>query len=165
VYLAGSVLPRAYDWSARAGQVDQLVNSCGNRDIPVGILCSALRGLGRKDLGVAGFSGFDNAPPGEQFVTLHGGHGAGLADDRLPAVADYVTTGAIPPGAPTAPKPWATGPARFLFALLSRAMPVLSVLLALAVIGGLVVAALYSTLALLISLGGLAAAAVILRVL
>jgi hypothetical protein len=59
----------------------------------------------------------------------------------------------------------AAGPARFLFSLLSRAMPVLAVLLALTVIGGLVFAALCTTLALLISLGGLAAIAVVSRVL
>jgi len=162
VYLAGSVLARTYDWANHPKQVSTLVNSCGGSDIPVGILCSALRGLGRRDLGVAGFSGFDDPPPGDQFVTLRGGHGAGLANDRLPAVAEYVATGATPVRTPTA---WTTAPAKFLFALLSRAMPMLAIVFVVAVVTGLIIAGLSSTFALLLSLAGLAAVALVLRIL
>src|SRR3712207_632309 len=54
VYLAGSVLPREYPWTriTGRGQVHEMVlNDRATCDTPVGWLCSALRGLGMRDVG------------------------------------------------------------------------------------------------------------------
>ncbi|WP_280450090.1 esterase/lipase family protein [Nocardia brasiliensis] len=97
VFLAGSVLPREFDWvrCADAGQIGSLVNICANQDKPVGWLCSGLRAFRMRDVGVGGFTGFDSVPPGtRQIRHIAGGHGAALVTDRLSAVVDYVRTGA-----------------------------------------------------------------------
>lgn len=96
VYLAGSVLPREFDWRAcaEAGQVREMVNVCATTDKPVGWLCSALHGIGMPDVGVGGFTGFDVVPDSaRQFRYLPGGHGEALEQERLPAVANFVRTG------------------------------------------------------------------------
>lgn len=144
VYLAGSVLPRDFAWADHRDQVTTVVNACGRTDVPVGILCSALRGVGRRDLGVGGFTGFDLIPVDHQFVTLLGGHGAGLEDPRLAGVASYMLTGTVPPSpGPAANDAWATGDAGSAFSLLSRGAPVLAFLLALGIGVGVVAAALW----------------------
>lgn len=96
VYLAGSVLPRDFDWvgCADRGQLRTLVNVCANEDKPVGWLCSALRGLGMRDVGVGGFTGFDMVPPGtRQIRHIEGGHGAALVPQRLSDIASFIHTG------------------------------------------------------------------------
>jgi alpha-beta hydrolase superfamily lysophospholipase len=97
VYLAGSVLRRNFPWADHRHQVTELVNACGSKDFPVAVLCGALRGVGRTHLGIGGYAGFDDAPMARaQYVTISGGHGAGLVNERLPAVADYVLHGTTP---------------------------------------------------------------------
>jgi hypothetical protein len=50
---------------------------------------------------VGGFAGFDDAPMAQaQFVTVHGGHGAGLEDRRLPGVSTYILKGELPARSP-----------------------------------------------------------------
>ncbi|MCE5288267.1 MAG: alpha/beta fold hydrolase [Nocardiaceae bacterium] len=98
VFLAGSVLPRDFDWThfADEEQVSSLVNVCANHDKPVAWLCSGLRGLGMRDIGVGGFTGFDSVPhSARQMRYLAGGHGAAVSPDRLPAVAEYVQSGKV----------------------------------------------------------------------
>jgi pimeloyl-ACP methyl ester carboxylesterase len=170
VYLAGSVLPSTYDWTAHGGQLARLVNACGSRDVPVGLLCSALHGLGRRDLGVAGYRGFDNAPPGRQFVTLRGGHDAGLRDERLDGVVDYILTGEPPdrpeePMAPGDPRAaWSTLRTK-AFGFASRAAPFGALAVLGGIVYGLVVAAGAGVPILLGALGGLAAIALLLKIL
>ena len=117
IYLAGTVLPRRYDWHRRfeehqvgawspegwkpgAVRVDR-----ATRDVPVGILCSWLRGLGSQDVGTAGVNGFELAADGQvdQSRVLDGGHGSALEDeDQLTDIAAFLTEGATaPPSAAT----------------------------------------------------------------
>lgn len=132
VYLAGSVLPREFAWRdiADRGQVATLVNACGAKDKPVGWLCSGLRGLGMRDVGMGGFTGFNVTPAGTvQFLNLSGGHGAGLTDARLPSVVDYISAGTTPAAATVAPSAG--------FTTMSRLAPVLAWLLVLVLLGAI----------------------------
>lgn len=142
IYLAGTVLPRRYDWQrlfdnkqigqrvekeAEPGQVR--VEDDGNpgevrvekewkpgqvrvdratRDIPVGILCSWLRGLGSSDVGTAGVDGFENVSfrAFDQERTIEGGHGAALKTvEQLTAIADYLADVPIKPSRKRAAQP------------------------------------------------------------
>jgi hypothetical protein len=101
VYLAGSVLPREYPWStiAARGQIRDVVHSDrATKDLPVGVLCSALRGLGMRDIGTGGFAGFDEvtATLFEHDHAFPGGHGAALTgDERLRQVAAFLRAGTL----------------------------------------------------------------------
>ncbi|WP_406229582.1 esterase/lipase family protein [Nocardia sp. NBC_01009] len=131
VLLAGSVLPRDFDWvrCADRGQVRSFVNVCASQDKPVGWLCSALRGLGMRDVGVGGFTGFDAVPPGARQVRyIKGGHGAALVAARLSGVAGFVRTGQIP-GEIELVTPTQS------FGLMSRFAPTLTWVLAAALLG------------------------------
>ncbi|MET4157119.1 alpha/beta hydrolase [Agromyces sp. PvR057] len=114
IYLAGTVLPRRFDWDrlfrnrqvgSRGGtgwQDGRVRSDRGVTDVPVGLLCSWLRGLGSVDVGTAGLSGFENTAPWaiDETRTVKGGHGAPLAiDDQLGRVAEFLVTG-------TSPKPY-----------------------------------------------------------
>jgi pimeloyl-ACP methyl ester carboxylesterase len=131
VYLAGSVLPREFDWLTpdRNGQVNELVNVCATDDKPVGWLCSLLRGVGRRSIGTGGFDNFDVVPPAssQQLHSLHGGHGAALTDERLDAVAAYIQAG-VRPTWDQPPNSELREP-RPLFGLISRIAPFLAWLL------------------------------------
>lgn len=157
VYLAGCVLPR--EWSPRPSQVETLVNACGRSDIPVGILCSALSGLGRRSIGVAGFTGFDTPPPGTQFVTLRGGHDAGLQAARLPGVASFIADEVLPrdDDAGKNKKRWIVRRPNPLFGFASRSARILALPLSAALIATLVLVCLTSMTAVWIVLGALAA--------
>jgi hypothetical protein len=98
VTLAGSVLPREYDWDSRfsLGQVGELANHRATRDLPVAILCNLLRAFGTKDVGTAGFDGFDQAREEIKEVYYYsGGHSKALETDNLPHLADFTLTGKI----------------------------------------------------------------------
>ncbi len=95
VILVGSVLPRTYDWKkvfARS-QVEWLRNDRANRDFPVGILCSALRGLGMRDIGSAGFHGFDFKDERTLEVFYYnGGHSKALTETNIgPLIRSLMT--------------------------------------------------------------------------
>ncbi|WP_146073711.1 hypothetical protein [Amycolatopsis sp. CA-126428] len=108
-------------------QVGRVVNVCASKDKPVAWLCSGLRGLRMRDIGVGGFTGFQEMPPAaEQYRYLPGGHDAALAPDRLPDIAAFVRTGVAvrPPELADSP------PA--MFGLVSRAAPILTSLTAIA---------------------------------
>jgi hypothetical protein len=99
VFLAGSVLPAEYPWRTRVqdGQVGHLRNDRAARDVPVGILCAGLRGLGMRDVGTGGVEGFylyDDDAKTEVYY-YPGGHSAALTHDNLPRLARYVLEGAL----------------------------------------------------------------------
>lgn len=113
-----------------------------------------LNGLNMRDVGVAGFTGFDTMPPGgQQLRYILGGHAAALTMERLPAVANYIRTGAVPDGQPLLrnPSPW--------FETASNAAKYLPLLLGLAAGAALVYAVLAATLIPLIVLAGMLAVA------
>ena len=113
IYLAGTVLPRRYDWQ-RLFDDEQIRKDDGNgwepgdvridratSDVPVGILCSWLRGLGSVDVGTAGVDGFENVAMAnfDQSRRFHGGHGAALENEaQLTAIARYLHDGSGDPG-------------------------------------------------------------------
>lgn len=94
IYLASSVLPRDFPWSAivQRGQVG-LANETnpvnvihcdrGSKDRPVGWLCSALNGLGMRDIGTGGYDGFDQSTAAlfEHDQPFPGDHGAPFSPD------------------------------------------------------------------------------------
>lgn len=106
--LAGSVLPRDFDWETcvKRRQVQSLRVDGSNKDGPVGLLCSALRGLGMRDIGTGGFLGFTRNIPQEQFFWHRGGHSAPLEAPNLPGLAEYAVTGTVvrPPDSAMAPE-------------------------------------------------------------
>jgi hypothetical protein len=94
VFLGGSVLPAQWSWAGYSGQVNELRNSRAQKDIPVGILCSALRGLRMLDIGTAGFTGF-RIPFGQnsEKCFYKGGHGATVADENRSDILGFLTQG------------------------------------------------------------------------
>jgi alpha-beta hydrolase superfamily lysophospholipase len=93
VALAGCVLPREYPWHERfeRGQVQHLRNDRATKDVPVGWLCSGLRGLAMRDVGTAGVDGFLGDYGRSVEVAYHvGGHGRALEPSTLPQVVDWV---------------------------------------------------------------------------
>ncbi len=96
VYLAGSVLPRDYQWQNRfdLSQVGELRNDRSCWDWPVGLLCSGLRGLGMKDVGTAGFEGFqfdDNRT--EEVFYFQSGHGEPLKSENQNSILSFIFKG------------------------------------------------------------------------
>lgn len=92
VALAGSVLPRNFwlRFGERLGQqVGRIRNDRADRDWPVALLCSALRGLFMRDIGTGGFAGFNGDATHE--VAYHrGGHGEALKPDHHRSLVDFV---------------------------------------------------------------------------
>ena len=90
VALAGSVLPQGFldrfDRIRLQRQAQRIRNHRANRDWPVALLCSALRGLRMRDIGTAGFSG-DSAREVAYYV---GGHGQALTPDHHSSLIDFV---------------------------------------------------------------------------
>ncbi len=101
VALVGSVLPESFEWARHIGsRVMQLRNHRANRDLPVALLCNLLRGLGMRDVGTAGFDGFQYVDPKatREVFYYEGGHGAPLKDtESLTRLVTYVLTGQDPP--------------------------------------------------------------------
>jgi pimeloyl-ACP methyl ester carboxylesterase len=97
--LVGSVLPADYDWSERArrGQIKSLRIDGSCYDWPVGWLCSALQGVGMRDIGTGGFVGFTTTVKKDEFFWYAGGHSAPLSDTNLAALAEFAVTGNVVP--------------------------------------------------------------------
>lgn len=132
VYLAGSVLPRAFPWPhlTNREQLTDMVNVCATKDKPVGWLCSGLRGVGAKDIGVGGLTGFDEISVGRQYRSIPGGHGAALCSENLPAIAQYISRGEINESSGLqSPKGW--------FMVLSRTAPYMAPIVVLLTILGI----------------------------
>ena len=93
VALAGSVLPRDFWQGFRDGrlrcQVDRIRNHRAKRDWPVAVLCSALRGLRMRDIGTAGFAGFDGTST-DEVAYYRGGHGDALRPEHHASLVDFV---------------------------------------------------------------------------
>ena len=84
VVLVGSVLPEKFWGRFEDGrlkvQVARIQNHRARRDWPVALLCSALRGLGMRDIGTAGFGGFTGQST-EEVAYYKGGHSDPLQPD------------------------------------------------------------------------------------
>lgn len=96
VYLAGSVLPCEYPWQDRfdLDQVKVLRNDRSCADMPVGILCSGLRGLGMRDIGTGGFDGFRFDDDRTEEVHYYaGGHGKPLAKENQASILAFALEG------------------------------------------------------------------------
>jgi Alpha/beta hydrolase family len=103
VILVGSVLRPEYEWQLRfqKGQVTYVRNERSSRDFPVGILCSALHGLGMHDVGTGGFDGFSNYV-GCQIAENYwydGGHSSPLTPANLEGLVDDLVFGKVTPPA------------------------------------------------------------------
>jgi len=94
VVLAGSVLPPDFPWREMVlkGQIKHLRNLRSNRDFPVSFLCSALRGLGMRDVGPGGFEGFRYDEPSvkEESFWYDGGHSRPLDKEYLNYIVSYI---------------------------------------------------------------------------
>ncbi|MHC2566358.1 hypothetical protein [Bradyrhizobium liaoningense] len=91
VCLAGSVLPTKYGWTEliKKKRVSAVRNDCATNDVPVAILCKALRAIGMKDVGTGGFDGFFGS--NVQEVRYHsGGHDAMLSDANLISMLEFL---------------------------------------------------------------------------
>jgi pimeloyl-ACP methyl ester carboxylesterase len=94
VYLGGSVLPAEWPWEQHRTQVAELRNSRASHDVPVGILCSALRGIGMKDIGTAGYTGFRLAfAEHSEWRFYKGGHDATIAEQVRPHIIGFLREG------------------------------------------------------------------------
>ena len=148
VLLVGSVLPRGYDWRGRfaTGQVGELRNDRGSTDVPVGVLCGMLRGLGMTDVGTGGVDGFDWEADAltKLEVRYHpGGHSRALLPENLPSLAR-----SSPRATARCPTAWSRGVPGW-FSTLVNAAPWLGRLLALGLVAGAVALVLAGPFALL----------------
>ena len=89
--LAGSVLPAGFwqQFQVLTQQVRRIRNDQADRDWPVALLCSALRGLYMHDVGTAGFSGFLGDSTLE-VAYYSGGHGAALESSNQQRSSRYL---------------------------------------------------------------------------
>lgn len=105
IFLAGTVLPRAFAWRDLADRRQighyagadrewvqgSVHNDRARVDVPVGFLCSWLHGLGMGDIGTGGLDGFVEAPTDlirEHKTVFRGGHGGaftGQGEDDVTA--------------------------------------------------------------------------------
>lgn len=94
VYLGGSVLPAEWVWDNHRMQVREVRNACGVHDVPVGLLCSALRGLRMTDIGTAGYTGF-RVPfhPKSEIHYYQGGHGAAVSKAARADIVGFLRDG------------------------------------------------------------------------
>lgn len=96
VTLVASVLPRAYDWDERIkfDQVRQVTNHRASRDVPVAVFCNLLRALGMRDVGTAGFDGFDQRREEiEEVYYYNGGHSEALRKENLRHLVEWTLSG------------------------------------------------------------------------
>jgi hypothetical protein len=136
VVLAGSALPPNFDWDSLTmadvrnwRQVGRVLNECANHDVPIGILCSALQGLGMGDVGPGGFTGFLNTDCITQVAYFKGGHSQALIPKNQDRLIVFALGGnpEKPSGLPGKP---------FFFGALSRAAPYLAWILVIALLWG-----------------------------
>ncbi|GJL60960.1 MAG: hypothetical protein NPIRA03_38170 [Nitrospirales bacterium] len=103
-YLAGSVLPRDFDWYGLSSlplipsQVRKIRNDLATNDWPVGFLCAGLQGLGAKDLGTAGYLGFQYSQNDTliEANSFPGGHSMAVSKpENLKSIAKFLLTGDV----------------------------------------------------------------------
>jgi hypothetical protein len=110
VVVAGSVLPRDFDWPALLAreQLKHVHSVCGNTDWPVGWLCRGLSLIPWIGLGTGGYGGFKRTggtPPCVENNHLEGGHGAGVATGRHEDLAKHLL-GVAPLEVKNTPRKW-----------------------------------------------------------
>jgi hypothetical protein len=98
VFLGGCVLPQDFPWPERfaAGQVRAVLNAFTSTDSVVGLLCNALRGVGRKDVGTAGYDSFTSVVPEKlsDFPCAGRGHGAAFnSPAKLKRITAFILGG------------------------------------------------------------------------
>lgn len=129
IYLAGTVLPRRYGWQRLFAQ-QQVGSRVGGvwtagsvrvdratTDVPVGLLCSWLRGLGMTDVGTAGVDGFEHVSvvDVDQRRKFRGGHGSALHERKqLEDVARYLADAENTTGTAERSSSWFERSSRFL---------------------------------------------------
>jgi triacylglycerol esterase/lipase EstA (alpha/beta hydrolase family) len=97
VALCGSVLPSQWLWDNYRTQVGQVRNARARHDFPVGVLCRALRAVGMKDIGTAGYVGFHIPYDQNSEVFFYrGGHGASVSETARPDIVDFLINGSKP---------------------------------------------------------------------
>ncbi|MEP6820897.1 MAG: hypothetical protein ABI946_00950 [Chthoniobacterales bacterium] len=91
VVVAGAVLPSDYPWAGKLGvQVDRVRSERGQKDWPVGWLCSALNGgLGMTDVGTGGYTGFVRGQVEEEQYSP-GGHGGMFNEENIPRMVRWI---------------------------------------------------------------------------
>lgn len=139
VALAGSVLPRDFGWRelmrGDSPQVGMLRNDCANLDVPVGILCSGLTGLRRRDIGTGGFEGFlHDDDRVVQYWYHDGAHDAALSEANLDSIARYLA------GGDTKDPPPGLAEGKKYFERLSRLAPILVPVALVCLVAGIVYA-------------------------
>ncbi|MEO5593518.1 MAG: hypothetical protein ABIR15_15225 [Chitinophagaceae bacterium] len=117
VIFAGSVITRSFDWQKYIGakRVQKIYNIAATSDLVVGIFPQAMHALFR-DLGAAGYRGFETLTEAQQTITIPGGHGAGVTEQYWEAIADFIVTGTFNQPIPKDPvarkflvQPWLSG--------------------------------------------------------
>ena len=129
VVLVGCVLPVDFRWGdlIQKQQVSRVRNDRANRDWPVALLCNALNGLGMRDVGTAGFAGF-NGHDSYEVAFYPGGHGKALGPTYSSHLVDFISG-----QPPSKPETLQSSPG--YFRPLSNAMPYLSKAVAMIVLG------------------------------
>jgi hypothetical protein len=97
IALCGSVLPSQWAWGNYRSQVREVRNARAQRDVPVGVLCRALRAIGMKDIGTAGYVGFHIPYDQNSEVFFYkGGHGASVEKNAQPHILEFLVNGPRP---------------------------------------------------------------------
>lgn len=140
--LVASVLPPDYNWAERVRrrQLHSLCTLRSNLDWPVGLMCSALSGLGMRDVGPGGFYGFTNADQRttEDLYWYNGGHSKALEPGHLSHLVDLLDPPAANPVCQvcavtnTSPPAWFSTLSRIAKPLALPVVAVVAALLALA---------------------------------
>ena len=96
IALAGSVLPKdfwnKFEDNRLKSQADNISNHRAERDWPVALLCSALRGLRMRDIGTSGFDGFDGSSTSE-VAYYRGGHSDALRPVYYNSLINFILKG------------------------------------------------------------------------
>lgn len=92
VLLAGSVVNGSYNWNKlkAAGRISRIYNIAATSDWVVGIFPNALGTIGYRELGAGGYWGFKDLQDAEQIITIPGGHGAGIEEERWNDIAKFI---------------------------------------------------------------------------
>ena len=95
VALAGCALPREFDWETcfERGQIQKAQNHRSRSDFVIAWLASAISFFG-KDVGTAGYFGFDKTPSNmSDYFFYPGGHSRPYQSDNLKYVVDFILDG------------------------------------------------------------------------
>lgn len=96
--LAGSVLPKSFDWqSYMPGKIQRVKNYEGSADWVVGWFPKLYEMFGSKELGSAGFDGFlQTELKDDQVQRVKGQHGAALTKDIYPSMVSFILKDSSP---------------------------------------------------------------------